>query len=122
MKLSGARIFVRDFSEARTFYAEVLGLALKHDGARFGYCVFDTGELELIVEVVPNDAPAEDQALVGRFTGLSFAVADISTEHSRLLAAGVPFTGAPEKQFWGGWLATFKDPAGNELQLVQHPV
>lgn len=122
MKLSGARVFVGDLSEARTFYAEVLGLALKHDGKQFGFCVLDAGELELIVEVVPNDAPAEDQALVGRFTGLSFAVADIMAEHSRLLAAGVSFTGAPEKQFWDGWLATFKDPAGNELQLVQHPV
>ena len=31
------------------------------------------------------------------------------------------FDGAPEKQHWGGWLATFKDSAGNSLQLVQMP-
>jgi lactoylglutathione lyase len=33
----------------------------------------------------------------------------------------VHFTGLPEKQQWGGVLATMQDPAGNELQLVQHP-
>ncbi len=121
MKLSGARLFVRELTEARQFYALVVGLKLKHDALKFGYCVFDAGEVKLVVESVPTDAPPEDHVLVGRFTGLSFAVADITAEHSRLLAAGALFTAAPEKQSWGGWLATFKDPAGNELQLVQHP-
>lgn len=41
-----------------------------------GYCVFDAGNTQLVVESVPPDAPEEDQVLVGRFTGLSFAVAD----------------------------------------------
>lgn len=98
MKLSGARLFVRDLFAAREFYAVALGLKLKDDGLQFGYCVFDAGEIDLVVESVPTDAPAEDQALVGRFTGLSFAVADIMAEHSRLLGSGVHFTGAPEKQ------------------------
>lgn len=34
-------------------------------------------------------------------------------------AKGVAFSGAPEPQAWGGTLATFMDPAGNRLQLVQ---
>jgi catechol 2,3-dioxygenase-like lactoylglutathione lyase family enzyme len=34
---------------------------------------------------------------------------------------GVAFTGLPEQQSWGGILATLRDPAGNELQLVQRP-
>lgn len=122
MQVSAIRIFVRDLAEARRFYAEMLGLQIKHDGMQFGYCVFDAGAIELVVEIVPHGAPAEDQALVGRFTGLSFAVADIAKEHSRMLTAGVSFTAAPENQSWGGWLATFEDPAGNALQLVQSPV
>ena len=83
--------------------------------------IFDCGGVRLVVEAVPADAPADEQALVGRFTGLSLAVGDIDAEHRRLAALGVRFTGAPERQFWGGWLATFCDPAGNELQLVQDP-
>lgn len=120
MKLSAARIFVRDVAEAKRFYADVLELSLKADGSEHGYCVFDTGGgTQLILEAVAADAPADDQALVGRFTGLSFATEDIHLKHRELLARGVPFSGEPELQFWGGWLATLKDPSGNGVQLVQ---
>jgi uncharacterized glyoxalase superfamily protein PhnB len=52
---------------------------------------------------------------------LSFTVQDIETKHQELAARGVRFTGLPEKQSWGGILATLQDPSGNELQIVQHP-
>jgi uncharacterized glyoxalase superfamily protein PhnB len=42
-------------------------------------------------------------------------------KYRELAAAGVEFSGEPEKQFWGGILATLRDPAGNELQIVQQP-
>ena len=120
MNLCTARVFVRDLAQARRFYAETLGLKPVAGSLEHGYCVFDTGGFELVVESVSNDAPQEDQALVGRFTGLSFTVADVQQTYRSLAAAGVEFTGAPERQFWGGILATLKDPAGNELQVVQH--
>lgn len=120
LQLRAARLFVRDLEAARGFYAETLRLGLRQDGSGHGYCVFDAGAIDLVVEAVPHDAPAEDQALVARFSGLSFAVDDIAAAHRQLLALGVHFTGPPEAQFWGGWLATFCDPAGNELQLVQY--
>ena len=56
---------------------------------------------------------------MGRFTGLSFAVDDVEAKHKELLALGVRFTGAPERQSWGGVLATFQDPEGNEMQIAQ---
>lgn len=121
MRLSAARLFVHDLEGALAFYAQVLGLRLVHGGIGAGYCVFDAGGCQLVVEPVPHHAPDEEQVLVGRFTGLSFAVADIAAEHARLVALGVPFAGAPEAQPWGGILATLRDPAGNELQLAQYP-
>lgn len=121
MKLNTARIFVRDLEAAQSFYRDALGLALRGGGAGSGYCVFDAGAARLIVESVEESAPAEDQALVGRFTGLSFTVQDIAAKYEQLLSRRVQFTGAPEPQSWGGTLATFMDPAGNELQLVQGP-
>lgn len=121
MKLAAVRIFVRDIVAARDFYAGALGLPLIADGAADGYCVFDMGGADLVLEAVPVDAPADEQALVGRFTGVSFAVADIVATHARLIAQGVHFSGAPEHQPWGGVLATLNDPAGNGLQLVQYP-
>ncbi len=121
MKLSTARIFVRDLSQAEHFYGSVLGLRLQAGGAHSGYCVFLSGSIELVVEPVDDAAPQDEQVLVGRFTGLSFAVASVQDSYNKLRSAGVHFTGAPELQAWGGVLATFLDPAGNGLQLVQAP-
>lgn len=119
MKLSAVRIFVRDLEGAQEFYRDALGLKLRSASLTSGYCVFESGEADVVVESVPDEAPPDDQALVGRFTGVSFAVSSISATYEQLLARNVVFTGAPEAQSWGGILATFKDPAGNELQLVQ---
>jgi len=121
MELNTARVFVRDIDAAKQFYSSKLGLPLKADGSQYGYCVFKAGNTELVVEVVAADAPEEDRILVGRFTGLSFTVQDCGEKHRDLVALGVSFTGAPEKQFWGGILATLQDPSGNELQIVQQP-
>jgi predicted enzyme related to lactoylglutathione lyase len=120
-RIAALRLFVRDAVAARDFYALALGLRLQHDGCAAGYCVFDVGGVDLVVEAVPADAPADEQALVGRFTGLSFAVDDLAAARARLGAAGVHFTGEPELQDWGGCLATLVDPDGNALQLVQYP-
>jgi predicted enzyme related to lactoylglutathione lyase len=121
MELNTARVLVNDIEAAKRFYSSKLGLALKADGSQYGYCVFKAGSTELVVEAVSEDAPEEDRVLVGRFTGLSFTVQNASEKHKELVALGVPFTGAPERQSWGGILATLQDPSGNELQIVQQP-
>jgi predicted enzyme related to lactoylglutathione lyase len=121
MDLKTARVFVWDIDAAKRFYAEQLGLKLKADGSPYGYCVFQAGSTDLVVEAVALDAPEEDRVLVGRFTGLSFTVPNVHEAHAQLLALGVVFSGSPEKQGWGGVLATFRDASGNELQIVQPP-
>lgn len=118
MNLNTARVFVRDLSRARAFYGQKLGLRVQAESLAQGYCVFNAGQCELVVETVAADAPQAEQALVGRFTGLSFLVPSVHVAHSDLVAKGVVFTGAPERQSWGGTLATFRDPDGNEFQVV----
>ncbi len=119
MNLHTARVFGRDIAQAKSFYTETLGLKPIADSAEQGYCVFSTGGVQLVVESVSADAPKEDQDLVGRLTGLSFAVPDVHETYRSLTAAGVEFTGAPERQAWGGAVSTLRDPSGNELQPVQ---
>ena len=46
-------------------------------------------------------------------------VADIHAVAARLAEAGVEFIRQPEQESWGGWVATFRDPDGNTLQLLQ---
>ncbi|MGH6609443.1 MAG: VOC family protein [Burkholderiaceae bacterium] len=122
MNLNTARVFVRDIADAKNFYADALRLRIKVDGSEHGFCVFDAGSATLVVEAVADDAPQDDLALVGRFNGLSFDVADANAAYEELQFRGVAFTGAPEKQFWGGIVATMKDPSGNELQICQQPL
>lgn len=121
MRLSAVRLFVRELEPAARFYDAVLGLPRTAGDLAWGYLVFDAGSVELVVEAVAADAPGEDQVLVGRFTGVSFEVDDVVARHACLRDQGVEFIGAPELQPWGGVLATFLDPAGNGLQLVQRP-
>lgn len=124
MKLGTVRIFVHDLVAAQAFYEDKLCLPRVAGGAAFGYCVFESdgpGEVQLVVELVGPDAPLQDRELVGRFTGVSFTVADVRALHADLTARGVKFTDPPELQDWGGVLATFLDPSGNELQIVEMP-
>ena len=50
---------------------------------------------------------------------INLGVEDIHREHARLVESGVEFIRAPEQEHWGGWVATFLDPDGNVLQLLQ---
>ena len=116
MKLYGVRIFVDDFAAARAFYIDTLGLPVTWEMAEHGAMGVGVGGAELIVEAVPADS--EDRGLVGRFVGVSLQVDDIAATYADLAARGVPFDGPPDKQFWGGSLAHFRDPAGNILTLL----
>jgi catechol 2,3-dioxygenase-like lactoylglutathione lyase family enzyme len=121
MNLNTVRLFVFDLDAARDFYERALALPLKADGREYGYCVFDAGGCTLVVEAVATDAPPDDLQLVGRFTGLSFEVADIDAAYDVLRGRGVVFAALPERQGWGGTVATLRDPAGNELQIYAWP-
>lgn len=121
MKLAAARIFVDNLEQARVFYEGTLGLPVAAVGPEASFVVYDVQSCNLIVEQVASTAAPEELALVGRFTGLSFRVADIAQRFRELTAQGVVFTGQPERQPWGGTLATLRDAAGNDVQLVEYP-
>lgn len=121
LKVSAVRIFVNDIVGAKAFYVDTLGLQLTSFASEHGVMVLSDRVLDILVEQVPNTASSEDQALTGRSTGISFEVEDIAHTVRHLLGLSVQFTSMPEKQYWGGQLATFKDSDGNELQLVEAP-
>jgi predicted enzyme related to lactoylglutathione lyase len=50
---------------------------------------------------------------------INLEVDDVQAAHRRLVGAGVMFIRAPEREDWGGWVASFADPDGNTLQLMQ---
>ena len=46
-------------------------------------------------------------------------VPDVDAAHAELAAKGVKFTMGPGKMPWGGYMAMFVDPDGNEFYLDQ---
>jgi predicted enzyme related to lactoylglutathione lyase len=46
-------------------------------------------------------------------------VGDIHALSARLKSHGTAFLRDPEQESWGGWVATFQDPDGNILQLLE---
>ena len=52
---------------------------------------------------------------------MNFNVQYIKATTERLKSLGVIFVREPEREHWGGEVATFKDPDGNIIQLLQQP-
>lgn len=115
MKIYAIRVFVDDLARARAFYGGTLGL--REEWAMDVAAGYDLG-VSLIVEQDDPDERGEEPSAVGRFVGVSIQVEDIQKAYEDLTARGVAFTGPPEKMFWGGTLAHFRDPSGNTLTLL----
>ncbi len=117
-RVSGVLIWTSEdgFPAMRDFYRETLGLTARSVRPRF--INFEWGDFRLTVGVHDEVSGANDDPL--RIM-LNLDVTDIAAVHARLGAAGVAFSRPPESEPWGGMIATFQDPDGNTLQLMQLP-
>lgn len=52
---------------------------------------------------------------------INLFVDDVRAEWERIAAQGVRFVREPEKESWGGVVATMEDPDGNYVQILQEP-
>ena len=104
------------FDTIREFYVETLGLPLRVD--RPGHINFQWGDVRLTIS-----AHSEVNGLSGepRRTMLNLADERSQAVAARLREAGVTFIREPSAEPWGGSIATFEDPDGNTLQLMQRP-
>jgi lactoylglutathione lyase len=104
-------VFVTDLERARRFYMDQLGLPLWKQGS-FGF-EFLEGPPHLGVH--PALHP-DAKAMVGRHTGITFAVPDLLALSTRLGEAGVTFIAEPTQQGFG-IMAMVADPDGNIFAL-----
>lgn len=116
--LSGVLVWTDEarFPAMRDFYVDTLGLTPRSDRPRF--VNFDWGAQRLTVSVHEDvSGPNEDPLRLM----INLDVDDIHAVATRIEANGVTFTRRPEQEPWGGWVATFHDPDGNTVQLLQTP-
>jgi predicted enzyme related to lactoylglutathione lyase len=113
------RVFVTDFERAVRFYTETLGMKLSSRNDEMGWAQLRLAGADLALEREQSESEADgEESSVGRFVGVSLAVADIEQTYATLRERGVEFLEPPAKMPWGGVLAHFRDPDGNVLTLV----
>ena len=104
------------FEAMARFYRDQLGLTPRTSKPDF--INFEWGGVRLSVSV--HDRVHGTSADPLRIM-VNLAVDDIHAVHARLAGAGVVFTRKPEAEEWGGRVATFLDPDGNLIQLLELP-
>ena len=110
---------VSNLDDALEFYGDVLGLSVQLDSSENNWIELGREEPhEKLALYVPS---IHDKRQPGGDTGIVFETDDIYELHRRLVDEGVEFKLKPQRQRWGGLMAIFLDPDGNELTVVEDP-
>ena len=114
--IAGVIIWTANVERLGHFYRDVLDL--KPVSQRDGFMAFQFGDMRFSIS---DHSEVKDEAKDPLRIMVNLAVDDIHSAYQRLRKGGVEFLREPEKEHWGGYVATFKDPDGNVLQLLQQP-
>jgi catechol 2,3-dioxygenase-like lactoylglutathione lyase family enzyme len=120
----GIRIWVapEHFTATADFYRDRLGLECSWRDDPRHVATYELGfGPTLVLEAADAASDKEHGQLEGRVTGICLGVADVEASYRALQNRGLEFVGEPEKQYWGGVMAHFRDPGGNWLTLLQQP-
>jgi predicted enzyme related to lactoylglutathione lyase len=110
----GVIIWTDNLAPMVRFYRDVLELPVHSIHPDFA--VFEVGGIRLSVGLHSQiHGPARDRLRLM----VNLGVEDIHAAFRTLAGRGVEFSRPPEREHWGGWIATFVDPDGNLLQLLQ---
>lgn len=103
---------VKDLNAAKKFYGEVLGL--KKTFEMDGWCEFSHAEGAAAIGLSQLREGEEERGAT-----VVLRVDDLARVQKELSAKGAQFEGEPEEIPGVVRIATFRDPAGNRLQLCQ---
>ena len=110
----GVIIWTDDLERLLGFYRDILGL--KPHSVRAHFVSFKWGNVRLGI--------GAHSEVSGRTTEpyrvmVNLGVDDIQAAYDSIRSKGVEFSRPPEEEHWGGRVATFSDPDGNTIQLMQ---
>ena len=106
---------IRSLDSAVAFYRDVMGFELLFCEPEFHFASFKVGDMRFSLA----EGAEETHGVGDRNTGIGFAVGDLDAACAELAGKGVKFTMSPGKMPWGGYMAMFVDPDGNEFYLDQ---
>ena len=109
----GVTFYVSDMAKAKKFYEETLGLEKKYEYS--SYVGFECGGVE--VGLIPK--LEEGQKVSPLSPPVDLLVDDVERVYNELKQKGVKFIEELHEEPWGGRQATFTDPDGNVLEIVQ---
>ena len=112
----GVTLWTDNLERLVRFYRDTLGLKLHRNHGDFVNFVFGDVRLNLGLHDRVKGRSRDPYRVM-----VHLGVVDIQEAHRRLSGEGVEFIRVPEREEWGGWVATFLDPDGNVLQLLQQP-
>ena len=98
-----------------TFYEEVLQLPRL---SQYQDAVFRAGEAN--IRIIRHSRVAGRNLDPARVQ-LNLFVRDVREEAKRIERQGVSFVRRPEREEWGGVVATMEDPDGNYVQIIEEP-
>jgi glyoxylase I family protein len=116
MKLGKIMIFVSDLTEAKRFYCDALGFALKHETENRLEFVHEG--VDFIAFKCEKDSIIEDYSNIARSVFV-FEVESVENKMSELIEKGVEFLHQtpPENEF--SRYAAFCDPFGNVHEIFE---
>lgn len=118
--LAGIILWTDDLIRLSSFYEKALGL--KPHSVREDFIAYrwDMGATDIRFSIGLHSkiqGSAKDPLRVM----VNFNVRNIIDMVSKLKESGAKFIRDPELEHWGGFVATFEDPDGNVVQLLQQP-
>lgn len=108
----GITLCVSDLRKAADFYEKTLGLNKKYEYS--SYVGFQCGGVEIGLKPGRIQKRCIDNA-----PSIEFFVEDVDATYEALKSKGVKFVKAPHDEPWGGREASFLDPDGNSLEIMQ---
>jgi predicted enzyme related to lactoylglutathione lyase len=114
----GVNIFSARLDEMVAFYRDVLELPVHSDHGDLVAFELRPG---MRLNIGRHSQVWADRNMDAYRIMINLGTSDIHATHERLASRGVTFIRPPDQEGWGGWIATFQDPDGNVLQLMQQP-
>ena len=116
--LGGVIVYTTEqrYPAMRAFYVDVLGLSPRSD--RPGFVNFELNEQRLTVTTHSQLVGANTDPL---HVMINLVSSDAAADHAAAVAAGAVSVRPPERESWGGIVATLQDPDNNFVQLLQVP-